>query len=35
MLLHFAYLELLVATCAAMKERVSCGPLTLQGKFTV
>lgn len=35
MLLHFAYPELLVATREAMKERVSCGPLTLQGKFTV
>ena len=30
----FAYPELLVATCEAMKERVSCGPLALEGNFT-
>ena len=35
MLLYFTYPELLVAPCEAMKERVSCGSLTLQGKFTV
>lgn len=29
----FAYPELLVATSEAMKERVSCGPLALQGNF--
>lgn len=31
----FAYPELFVATTEAMKERVSCGPLALQGNFII